>query len=69
MAVVIAALGFLSNSSYLFSKIQVSENEQKQFYKKIKSFDKRKMLDEMYPKGYRTPSLKNGKNLINDFSI
>lgn len=25
------------------------------------------MLDEMYPKGYRTPSLKNGKNLINDF--
>lgn len=28
---------------------------------------KRKMLDEMYPKGYRTPSLKNGKNLINDF--
>lgn len=28
---------------------------------------KRKMLDEMYPKGYRTPSLKNGKSLINDF--
>lgn len=28
---------------------------------------KRKMLDEMYPRGYRTPSLKNGKSLINDF--
>ena len=28
---------------------------------------KRKMLDEMYPKGYRTTKLKNGKNLINDF--
>ena len=28
---------------------------------------KKKMFDEMYPKGYRTPSLNNGRNLINDF--
>jgi FkbM family methyltransferase len=49
MAVVIAGLGFLSNATYLFNSIQVSENEQKQFYKSIKSFDKRTMLKYFFP--------------------
>ncbi len=49
MAIVIGALGFLSNATHLFNSITISEKKQQQFYNSMKRHDKRKMLKYFVP--------------------